>query len=204
MAQAFIHGLILAFGLIIPLGVQNVFIFNQGATQPTLLRALPAVITASLCDTVLILLAVLGVSVVVLQVSWLASILYGAGFLFLLYMGWVTWKSAAANAATGEMVRLPTQKQIAFTASVSLLNPHAILDTIGVIGTSSLGYSGIAKWGFTAACILVSYCWFLGLSIVGRRIGSIDRSGKRLALINRISAVIIWGVALYMGAKWLF
>lgn len=29
-----------------------------------------------------------------------------------------------------------------FAASVSLLNPHAILDTIGVIGTNSIQYIG--------------------------------------------------------------
>ena len=31
MTEAILHGIILAFGLIIPLGVQNVFVFNQGA-----------------------------------------------------------------------------------------------------------------------------------------------------------------------------
>src|SRR5690625_4107051 len=31
--EALVHGIILAFGLIIPLGVQNIFIFNQGATH---------------------------------------------------------------------------------------------------------------------------------------------------------------------------
>ncbi|ALA71771.1 lysine transporter [Geobacillus stearothermophilus 10] len=59
MMRAFLHGLILAFGLIFPLGVQNVFILTQGAIQRRWRRALPAVLTASLCDTLLILLAVL-------------------------------------------------------------------------------------------------------------------------------------------------
>ena len=35
MTEAILHGIILAFGLIVPLGVQNVFVFNQGALQPT-------------------------------------------------------------------------------------------------------------------------------------------------------------------------
>ena len=38
MSEAIIHGIILAFGLIIPLGVQNVFVFNQGASQPNIWR----------------------------------------------------------------------------------------------------------------------------------------------------------------------
>ena len=33
MVTAIIHGFILAIGLILPLGAQNVFIFNQGANQ---------------------------------------------------------------------------------------------------------------------------------------------------------------------------
>ena len=65
MSEAIIHGIILAFGLIIPLGVQNVFVFNQGASQPNIWRA-SVVLTASICDTLLILIAVQGVSLVLL------------------------------------------------------------------------------------------------------------------------------------------
>lgn len=43
--EAIVHGIILAFGLILPLGVQNVFVFSQGATQPKLIRALPWAVT---------------------------------------------------------------------------------------------------------------------------------------------------------------
>lgn len=31
MSIAIIHGIVLAFGLILPLGAQNVFVFQQGA-----------------------------------------------------------------------------------------------------------------------------------------------------------------------------
>lgn len=46
-------------------------------------------------------------------------------------------------------------KQVSFALSVSLLNPHAILDTIGVIGSSAALYSGSNKIAFTIACISV-------------------------------------------------
>lgn len=52
--DVFIHAVVLAFGLILPLGVQNVFIFNQGLTQKKYLHALPAIITAGISDTPLI------------------------------------------------------------------------------------------------------------------------------------------------------
>ncbi|UFJ40180.1 LysE/ArgO family amino acid transporter [Brevibacillus humidisoli] len=199
MITAFLHGFLLALGLILPLGVQNVFIFNQGATQPRLIRAVPAVLTATLCDMLLILLAVLGVSLIVLQVVWLKTLLFGAGLVFLLYMGWSIWRSPAGVSQAERPEPFSPRKQIAFAASVSLLNPHAIMDTIGVIGTSSLQYDSPDKWVFTASCILVSFIWFVGLAVCGRLIGRFDGSGRWLLWINRLSAVIIWGVAAYMG-----
>jgi L-lysine exporter family protein LysE/ArgO len=198
MISAMIHGLILAFGLILPLGVQNVFVFNQGAVQQKFIRALPVVITASICDTLLISLAVLGVSVVVLGLTWIKLALLGVGIIFLIYMGYVTWKMKPNN--NSETVESFTpRKQIVFAASVSLLNPHAILDTIGVIGTSSLSYSGPEKLAFTLSCIAVSWFWFFSLALVGRQAGKLDKSGKFMTLLNKISAVIMWGTAIYLS-----
>lgn len=102
MSEAIIHGIILAFGLIIPLGVQNVFVFNQGASQPNIWRAAPVVLTASICDTLLILIAVQGVSLVLLTFSWLTNSLYIIGFFFLLYMGFVIWRSTPSNGVKQE------------------------------------------------------------------------------------------------------
>ncbi|WP_440603680.1 LysE/ArgO family amino acid transporter [Bacillus sp. GB_SG_008] len=200
MSEAILHGIVLAFGLIIPLGVQNVFVFNQGASQSTLLKAAPVVITAAICDTILILFAVQGVSLMLLTFSWLTTILYTIGFFFLLYMGWVIWKSEP-TVSKNEVQTMTIKKQIVFAASVSLLNPHAILDTIGVIGTNSIQYIGTEKWAFTFATIFVSWIWFIGLAIAGRMLGKVDSSGTKIKLLNKISGVIIWGVAFYMLAK---
>ncbi|BCU82207.1 hypothetical protein JIR001_19900 [Polycladomyces abyssicola] len=201
MLAAIIHGWVLAFGLIIPLGAQNVFVFNQGALQPKWTRSLPAVLTASVCDTLLIALAVTGVSLVVLQWVWLKWTLFGVGFFFLLYMGWSIWQSAPDPDSEKESAPLPPVKQITFALSVSLLNPHAILDTIGVIGTSSLQYTGIARWAFTISCILVSWVWFFCLSVVGRTLRTLDSGGRWFQWINRLSALIIWGVAAMIGQQ---
>lgn len=196
MIAALIHGIILAFGLILPLGVQNVFVFNQGANHPNLMRALPVVITASICDTLLISLAVLGVSVIVLGVYWIKLVLLTVGIVFLIYMGSVTWNSKPST--NSNLNVLAPRKQIAFAASVSLLNPHAILDTIGVIGTNSLSYSGLEKISFTLACITVSWLWFFALAFVGKQVGTLDKSGELMEKLNKISALIMWGTAIYL------
>ncbi|QDP41846.1 LysE/ArgO family amino acid transporter [Radiobacillus deserti] len=196
MWVAISHGILLAFGWILPLGVQNVFIFNQGATQPKFRQTLPVIITASLCDTFLISLAVLGVSAVVLASPLIKITLLTVGILFLIYMGWITWRSVQKKSEKHQA--MSAKQQITFALSVSLLNPHAIMDTIGVIGTSSLTYLGVEKVMFAIACILVSWLWFIGLAIIGRKIGSIDSTGKLLHVINKISAIIMWGTAVYL------
>lgn len=200
MLAALIHGIVLAFGLILPLGVQNVFIFNQGATHRRFSRALPAVITAGICDMLLILLAVMGVSLIVFSFAWLKSLIFLVGFVFMVYMGWSIFRSAPGT-GEGRREALTTKQQILFAASVSLLNPHAILDLIGVIGPSSLAYEGDRLIVFTAACIVVSFTWFFGLAIAGRLIGGFDTDGKIIRRLNQISALIIWGIAVYLGVQ---
>ncbi len=197
MIQAFLYGVILAFGLIVPLGVQNIFIFNQGATQKRLMHALPSVFTAFLCDTILILCAVLGVSILVFTIPWLKTTIFVAGFFFLMYMGWITWNSQSQSKPNEKP--LSAKYQIGFALSVSLLNPHALIDTIGVIGTNSLNFIGQEKVIFTFACILVSFFWFLGLSLSGHYFKKVDKNGMGIKYLNKISAIVIWLVAAYIG-----
>ena len=196
MISAFIHGFILALGLILPLGPQNVFVLSQGATQSRFRKALPVVLTAALCDTLLILLAILGVSLIVLSVAWIKIVLVVVGAAFLVYMGWLTWRSDPLSDDSAADAQLwPARRQIIFAMSVSLLNPHAILDTIGVIGTSSLAYLNDDKVAFTFACILNSWLWFFALAVVGRWAGSIVRVRR---VMNRVSAIIMWLSAIYL------
>ncbi|EOW9527247.1 LysE/ArgO family amino acid transporter [Bacillus cytotoxicus] len=194
--EAIIHGMILAFGLILPLGVQNVFVFSQGATQPRFIRALPATITAALCDTFLILLAVFGLSVIVLQFQWLRLSLMIIGILFLLYMGYVIWKSKPITNESNKALSI--RQQVIFSLSVSLLNPHAILDTVGVIGTSALKYAGTEQNFFAIACITVSWIWFFGLTLAGTVIKNLDSTGSLMNIFNKCSALFIWGTAVYL------
>ncbi|GBX79560.1 LysE/ArgO family amino acid transporter [Staphylococcus aureus] len=198
MVTAIIHGFILAIGLILPLGAQNVFIFNQGANQPKYRYVLPAIITAGLSDSLLII-AVVGVSIIIMSLPVLQAIIYIVGLIFLMYMAWTIWHDKPST--DGETQIMSPMKQVSFALSVSLLNPHAILDTIGVIGSSAALYSGSNKIAFTIACISVSWLWFFLLAILGKMVGSIDKTGKLLTIINKISSIIIIIVALMILQK---
>lgn len=194
MLQAVLHGILLALGLILPLGAQNVFVFNQGANHKNWVRTLPVIVTAGLCDTLLILLAVLGVSLVLMSLPTLQLVIYIIGFIFLLYMAWSLWREKPASIE--KQTQMSAKKQIGFALSVSLLNPHAIMDTIGVIGTSAALYTGSEKVIFTLATITVSWVWFITLALLGRFVGHVDRTGKFIIILNKCSSIIIIVVAI--------
>jgi len=195
---AFLHGLCLAIGLILPLGIQNLFVFQQGVLQPRFYCALPAVITASLCDTVLILSAVSGVSLFLFRFTMMKIIMMVCGVVILFYMGYLTWCSSVDTSSLTSMKALSRKKQILFAMSVSLLNPHAVLDIIGVIGMSSVQYENQEKLLFIIACILVSWLWFFGLAIIGRVLGEYKEIGRVMFFVNKVSAVFIWSTAVYL------
>lgn len=199
MLSAILHGFILSIGLILPLGAQNVFIFNQGANQSKYRYALPAIFTAGLSDSLLISIAVIGISIIIMSMPILQAIIYAIGLIFLLYMAWTIWNEKPSM--NNQVKAMSPMKQVSFALSVSLLNPHAILDTIGVIGSSAALYNGIEKIAFTTTCISVSWLWFFLLAILGKFVGSIDKTGKLLLIINKISSVIIIIVALIILQK---
>ena len=196
MLTAFLHGFILSAGLILPPGAQNVFLINQGANHKKFIHALPAVITAGLSDTLLIILSVAGVSLIILSIPTLQLAMYIIGFLFLSYMAISLWFTKPETAEAP--VKLTPYKQVAYALSVSLLNPHAILDTAGIIGTNSTAYTDSALVLFTLSCIVVSWIAFIILVLLGRLIGNFDSNGKITGYINKISAVVIFIIACFI------
>lgn len=200
MLLAAIHGFVLALGLILPIGMQNSFILLQGSLHQRWSGSFPAVLTASLCDTLLVALSVIGVSATAFRLPSLRYAVGAIGILLMLYMGWSAWRSKdkvqqreGANAWT-------PKRQIAFALSVSLLNPHALIDTLAVIGGSAMVYT---SWGeriaFAAACAAVSWIWFISLSLVGHLAGRTAIKRSSLRVLNRISAIMMWSSAIYLG-----
>lgn len=194
---AFFYGVFLSLGLIMPLGIQNVFIFNQGVSQEKWRHALPSILTAFVCDAFLIISAVMGVSLVVLSLPIVKNVIYVVGILFLTYMGISTWKSSHQSQKDSE-APLTGAQQVLFAVSVSLLNPHAVIDSVAVIGSNSLNFPGVEKYLFTSACLLVSLLWFTALSLMGHFCKSVDAHGRLLPWVNKISSLTIWFAALYL------
>lgn len=197
---AALHGFFLAIGLILPIGMQNGFLLFQGALHTKWRNTLPTIITAGLSDTTLIGLGVMGVSTAALKIVWLRYLIGLIGILFLLYMGWSTWHDPGSETEDRSSTAWPPRRQIGFTLSVSLLNPHALIDTLAVIGGSATVYITLTeRIAFWAACAMVSWVWFFTLTLVGHWAGRLAFNNTQ-QIINRISAILMWGSALFLGS----
>ena len=194
MITAIMHGSFLTLGLILPLGVQNVFIFNQGSSQRLFWHALPSILTAASCDTLMIVASIMGLSVLLMQHEMLKIGMMVVGSFFLLYMGFVLWNQTARSKHQ-KAIPLSWQKQILFAASVSLLNPHAILDIIMVIGTNALPYASSTKIAYTMSCITVTWIWFFALGLSARMVSRYDQKGMVTFYINKCAALIVWVIS---------
>ena len=198
MTSAFVHGFLLAAALILPLGPQNMFVIGQGATHRQYRRALPVVLTAAVSDTLLIGIAVLGVSLVVLELPVLKAALTVFGIMFLVWMGWHSWRAPVDKLRSDDaaMAYWTLRRRIMYTLRVSLLNPHAVMDTVVLIGGGAALYSTPAnKLAYALAAVLVSWIWFFAISVGGRALRHLPNQALMQRWVNRISAGIMWATA---------
>ena len=162
--SAFLPGLLLGLALILPIGAQNLFVLHQ-ALLVGLPRVLAVTVTASLCDTLLITLGAGGAASVLRAAPGLSGALTGVGVAFLVTLG---LRSLYAGAPVAEPAAIQRSSALVGpTIAVSLLNPHAILDTVAVLGGAIAAQGAGQRSGFALGVISASWLWFQGLGLAG-------------------------------------
>jgi L-lysine exporter family protein LysE/ArgO len=156
-------GLLLGLALIMPIGPQNLFVLNQGL-RVGFPRALAAVLATGACDTFLIVLGAVGAAKLLAAAPGLreALILLGVTFLVVLGLSALLRHSEGAEdyQASARLTSVGIQ-----AAGVSLLNPHAVLDTVGVIGGAVAAQAAQHRLTFALGAVSASYLWFFLLAI---------------------------------------
>ncbi|MCY0880900.1 MAG: LysE family transporter [Firmicutes bacterium] len=197
MSAAFLHGFLLAFAIILPFGPQNTLILQQGLRSASWRPILPIVLTAGLSDTLLIIAAVAGASTIVRHFPWIQDLLSLIGLIFLIVLGIHTWNTVPINPLETPAVSGSLRQKIRHSLSTSLLNPHAISDTLLVIGGNAAAYDlSHRQWAFAAGAISVSWLWFSILSVTGRLLQRLPHPLSIQRIMNRGSALLMWLVAL--------
>ncbi|THV26448.1 LysE/ArgO family amino acid transporter [Glycomyces paridis] len=196
MTAVFFTGLAIGLALIVPIGAQNVFVFGQGVSLG-MPRALWAVAGAGLCDTLLIVLGATGASALLDSVPGLRPAMLAAGALFLAYLG-VRSLLTRPTELDGEDGDWSPARTLRRTAAVSLLNPHAVLDTVGVLGAAIAAQSAGTRAAFAAGAVSASWGWFLLLAGAAAAMRRLMTPGRRV-WFDRASGVILLVFAVWLG-----
>ena len=166
----FAFGLLFGLATAFPVGVQSFVVINQGLRfgYP---RVLTGIVTASLCDTLLIVLGAAGASALLADADARTPVLL-VGIAFLAIFGVLAFRAPPEEEA-GEVKSVGRPlAMIAQTVGVSLFNPHAVLETVGVLGGAVAAQSAENRIEFALGVIAASWVWFamvgLGASALQR------------------------------------
>lgn len=158
-------GFLLGLSIILPIGAQNLFILTQARTTGLPKALIPALV-AALNDSMLIFLGYLGASQLIMHLAWVKNLLLLLGVIVLAVLGYnsltakIDEESLNSNDSSGS-----TRSLIVKTLAVSLLNPHVLIDTVGIIGGSIAALPADKQPSFVAGCILASFTWFFALAV---------------------------------------
>lgn len=162
MGQVFLEGALLQASLIFALGAQNLFVLESG-----LKRQYPLAVsfTCFICDLVIILFGVAGAATLFSlfpQIKIFIGLL-GVFFLFQYGLDKILIPETATSLGQGKVYNL--RSSVIQAISFSVINPHAYLDGIVLIGGFSSKFPELStrvSFGLGAACF--SGVWFLFLS----------------------------------------
>ncbi|GBF07462.1 lysine exporter protein [Deinococcus aerius] len=190
----FLRGLTLGLSLIVAIGPQNALVLRQGLTRR---YAGLAALTCSLADTALTTFGVLGVGALLAGSPVLVTLGTLAGATFLLWYGWRSFQSARHTGTLqpeGQAAQTPGTVLVT-AAAFSLLNPHALLDTVVLIGGASAGLGSAGRTAFLLGTILASWLWFFGLALLAGRFAPLMRSPRAWQVLDVLIGVVMWGIA---------
>ena len=201
-APAFFAGMILSLSLIMAIGPQNAHVMRMGLLRQHLWLTIAVCIVA---DIALITTGVAGLAQLGGLSDKLLGAMTGAGALVLLLYGGQAMRrflqpppppAPGASAAA----RLSRRQAVGLALALSVLNPHAWLDTAVVIGTASLAYAQPDNAVFGVGAAAGSLLWFslLGLAMWG--LGQRLNSPRIWRALDALVAVMMWGTALWLLA----
>jgi L-lysine exporter family protein LysE/ArgO len=177
----FLLGLVLGLALIIPIGVQSLFVLNQGLSVG-FPRAFLGVAAVCSCDTLLIVLGGAGASALLALLGY-EELLIGVGSAYLLVAGALTLRARARDPEGAHPT--PVGATVLQAVGVSVLNPHAVLDTVGVLGAAISAQAAEGRVAFVAGAVGASWVWYTligaGASVLGKRITPRVRTHVRRA-----------------------
>lgn len=194
--SVFLSGFLLSVGLIMAIGAQNAYVLRQGLRRE---HVGVAVIVAAVCDATLIALGIGGMGAVFSSnPDWMAAARYG-GAAFLFWYGLRALRSAIRGSSMqiGQNTSGGLSRRQVLLAAVafSILNPHAWLDTVVLIGSVGSQQSADVRPVFAAGAVTASFVWFVTLGYGARILAPLFARPVAWRVLDVMVAIILWTIA---------
>lgn len=192
----YIQGLGICFGLIVAIGAQNAYALSRSLRNES---RWPVAVTCMLCDIVLITLGVMGLGSLIASKPLLSLCATSAGILFLFWFGFsalrAAWKSGDSLRVTADS-KLSRRSAVLGAIAVSVLNPHAFLDTVVLLGSISTTFAEEKRLVFALGAMTASILWFSLLGLGGRVLAPLFSRPLTWRLLDIGVCLIVWAIAL--------
>lgn len=197
MLTSYFTGLTLMATLIMPIGMQNAFVLNQGIRKQ---HHLLVATFCSISDAMFMSLGVWGGGKVFTSYPILLSSISLIGALFMLvYGGQCFWRAKQGGGSVEPGNNISSLKTILLTcAAFTFLNPHVYIDTIVILGGFAANISYDEKAFFVIGGISASFIWFFSLALLGEKLSPILVSPFAQRIIDSVIGIMMWILALYL------
>jgi L-lysine exporter family protein LysE/ArgO len=189
------QGFGLGAGLILAIGAQNAFVLRQGLRRN---RVGLVVGLCTLCDAALIVLGAAGLGTLVAGSPLLRSVATYGGAAFLIVYGALTLKSAlrpgnlVVHTADGPG---GLRALVAAALGFSILNPHAWLDTVVLLGGIAGRFPADERAVFAGGAILASAVWFALLGAGAAWLSPVLARPAAWRAIDLAVTLVLWSIA---------
>ncbi len=189
LLQVILQGMLIGFAYSAPIGMQNLYIFNNALSN----RLSKAFLYASviwLVDAVFSLIAFLGVGTLIMQNDFIKLAVMLIGGLIVSYLGGTIIRTA--NAIQLNTIEQATMLGKVFVTALVLSfgNPQALIDGSLMLGALRGTLADREVMPFYGGVILATAIWFTGITLAFNILR--DRLSKRfLVWINLISGFIV-------------
>ena len=200
LTSSFVTGFALGFSLLIAIGAQNAFVLRQGLLRQ---HVFAVVLFCAVADMALIVLGVGGLSLLIADfAARYEAVLFGLAAIWLTGYGVMRLRSAIrANAViTADAAESDSLTAVLTTGAVLTFgNPHVYLDTVVLVGTVSVRFTGMDKLAYGIGAATASFVFFFALGYGASLLAPQMQRPNAWRVLDTIIAVVMFAIAIGMA-----
>lgn len=194
-SSVFFQGMALCASLIMAIGAQNAFVLRQGITRQHLFVAAMTCVT---CDMLLMSAGILGMGKMLQTLPQLEVWMALAGAAFVFWFGWQSLKKAfkpAALVMDANTQGVASAKGVILAAlGFSILNPHAILDTVVLVGGIGAQQDPANQPMFLLGAVSFSGLWFFSLAFGASKLAPLFAKPLAWRVLDALIALMMCAI----------